>query len=165
MKSTHNYNIVTSGKLVFEPDNVTKKHARQAGWKRTAVIMLDEDISRYYAWFIRKRYNIPLSEPFRGTHLTIIADKVPNRFQYDWMHTQYNGKAIEVEFATDVRTDGHHWWLPARCVEAEDIREKCGLERDPFFAFHITIGNVYERYVEHSEYISDLIVKYGDGFL
>ena len=160
----HNFNMETSGILRFQPPTVTKKHKRQAEWKRTAIVELDPEISRYYAWFIRKRYNIPLAIPFRDTHLTIINDRVESEVDFLHTQTQLDGKRLHVKFATDVRTDGLHWWLPAECEEAYDIREKAGLSRIPYYGLHITIGNVYERYIEHSHYIKKLIDEFGGTY-
>jgi len=165
MKPRHNYNVVTSGKLQFDPEPKTSKHKKQAKWKRTAIVLLDDEISRYYAWFIKKRYNLDLIRPYRGTHLTVINDRIEIEVDYLKAHMDRDGMRIDLEYATDVRTDGKNWWLPARCIQAEQVREYAGLSPKPYFGFHITIGTAYERQIEHSEYIRDCIVKYGEGFL
>jgi len=165
IKREHNYNVSTTGKLIFQPDELTKKQKKQANWKRVAIVKLDDEISRYYCWFIKKRYDIDLIIPYRGTHLTVINDRV--EFEIDFIKARRDYDAIEIhlEYATDVRTDGINWWLPARSIEAEQVREYAGFNSKPYFEFHITIGSAFEKQKEHSKYIRDSIVKHGDCFL
>lgn len=152
--------LKASGKLIFDPDHKTNKHRDQGSWKKTAMIFIDGDISEYYAWFIRKRFNLELSKPLRRSHVTVINDK----FKYDVMFQEaknnYNGKIIEFEYNTDVRSDSKHWWLPVRCEMIGDIREAAGLNRKPFYDLHLTIGRPHERHEEHSKYIHDVIKFY-----
>jgi hypothetical protein len=35
----------------------------------------------------------------------------------------------------------------------DEIRQSLGLEREPYFAFHLTLGHANEKWIEHSEYI------------
>ena len=64
------------GKIIFDPGDKTRKHTNQSSWKRIAMIQLYCDIHLYYAWFIYKRYSLLLNKPIRGTHITIISDKI-----------------------------------------------------------------------------------------
>jgi len=64
------------GKIVFDPKDVTKKHSKQASWKRMAMVMIDGDITEYYAWFLNRRYHIELSKPLRGAHISFINDSI-----------------------------------------------------------------------------------------
>lgn len=95
--------IKTKGKILFDPVNVTKKHNKQGSWKRMAMVMLDGDLSKYYAWFLKKRYNevlypsikntfsindkmivtentiideFILNKPLRGSHISFINDSL-----------------------------------------------------------------------------------------
>ena len=68
-------NVVHStGRILFDPVNISKKHDKHASWKRVALLMFDCDISGYYAWFIRKRFNLILQPPIRGAHISFIND-------------------------------------------------------------------------------------------
>ena len=68
----------TYGTIIFDPPEQTDKQIRQSEWKRIAIIQIDEDrdMAKYYAWFFKKRYNITLMPPLRGTHVTFINDSV-----------------------------------------------------------------------------------------
>jgi len=65
MSSTISY----VGKIVFEPENVTKKHEAQASWKKVAMVLFEGDLANYYSWFIKKRFNLELNKPKRCSYI------------------------------------------------------------------------------------------------
>ena len=68
-------------KLDFRPENVTKKHNRQSSWKHVAIAKLEKDDTHlYYAWLLERRFNLPLVQPLRGSHITIISDIMDDNF-------------------------------------------------------------------------------------
>ena len=156
MKTT----IKLKGKIVFDPKDVTTKHKSQSNWKKTAMIVFESDISGYYAWFIKKRYSLPLNKPLRGAHVMIISDR-ESAMNDKWgeVKAKWSGREIEITLSVDPRTSGSHWWLnipEENRGEIHDIRRELGLLR-PFFGLHLTIGHPNEKYIEHSEYIHCLI--------
>lgn len=150
------------GKIEFDPIDKTKKHVNQSSWKKTAIIQLDCDISDYYSWFIKKRYNLVLNKTLRGPHFTVINDRVDSDElvdRYIECRDKWNNKEVEFEYSVDFRSDGVHWWLPVQSEQAQQIRDEATLG-EPFFGFHLTIGNAVQPLMEkHSEYILDLIRK------
>ncbi len=173
-------NVVHStGRILFDPVNISKKHDKHASWKRVALLMFDCDISGYYAWFIRKRFNLILQPPIRGAHISFINDSARDmNGQWENVRNRWNGREIDVALSTDVRTDGEFWWL--NTVSNEEfmaIRSELGLG-DPFFRYHMTIGSAVNfrsesasennaikamgMHEEHSRYIHGLIRS---GFL
>ena len=162
----HDYKYKLSGRITFDPIDLTKKHVEQSEWKNSAIVLIDnDDFCEYYAWFINIRYRIYPLKPLRGLHFTIINDKVLDNEKYLEAKEKYNNTIVEIEYSIDPRTDGKHWWLNAKSEDAEAIRISCGLEPKPYWGFHITIGRVHgERRIEHSNYIHDLIKKYGNEY-
>lgn len=148
----------------FDPKNETNKHIKQSEWKTTSFITLkDCEMHLYYAWFLKKRFNIILNKPLRDPHLSFINDKLDNiQYQsYTEIKKEYNNKLVNIEYFPElIRTNANHWWINCKCDVAEDIREKIGLTRQPFFKFHITLGYVNEKNIEHSQYILRQILKY-----
>ncbi len=61
--------------LNFDPPHLIEKHEKQGEWKKVAICLIEGDISAYYAWFLKKRFNIELVKPLRECHITIISDK------------------------------------------------------------------------------------------
>ena len=164
------------GTIVFDPENMTKKHDAHAVWKRVAMLMIDCDISDYYAWFLKKRFSISLHSPQRGAHITFINDRTRDmNDQWDRVKREWNGKNIAVRISTDARTDAEYWWLNLLpSADLTSIRTELGLG-DPFFKYHLTIGRAVncrsnspnengsiramEMHEEQSQYIHRLIQK------
>ncbi len=152
------------GKIEFDPINVTKKHNKQASWKKTAMVKFDCDIWEYYSWFLKKRFNLYLNKPLRGTHLTIINDKFDpeTEYLYDQGRQLFHGKEIRIQYdPTLIRAnDKGHWWINADSDDAKNIRSVMGLTPDPYFGFHITIGLATHLQLDHSKYILKQCIRF-----
>lgn len=147
-------------KITFFPDNKTRKHNSQSSWKRTAIALLDDDTSLYYSWFLEKRFNLKLNKPLRGSHLTFINDIVDSKI-YEEVASIFEGKTITLEYdPADIRTNGNHWWIKVSSKDAENLRVVCGLNPNPYFNFHLTLGHANEKNIEHSKYILNCIKKF-----
>ena len=160
------------GILDFSPEDKTKKHVSQASWKRVAMIRTNCELDRYYAWFLKKRFNLELNKNLRGTHVTFINDRMCKDI-FEQAAKMFDGKEIDFYVETEPRSSGEHWWLRVHCPESETIREVMGLSRDPFYALHLTLGHavvkypeavsendnsslkIRKDYLEHSEYITE----------
>lgn len=140
------------GEIEFSPEDITKKHKSQSDWKRVALIKTDCDLDRYYAWFLKKRFNLELNRNLRGPHVTFISDKMDKNI-FEEGKKLFHGKDIDFYIDLEPRTDGLHWWLRVYAPDAEKIREVMGLTKTPYFDFHLTIGHANEKNLEHSKYI------------
>lgn len=140
--------IEVKGIIEFEPENKTRKHAAQSEWKRVAMIRVDDDTATYYSWFLKKRFNLELNRPLRGTHVTFISDKFNDK-KYQEVKELFDGKPITFYHEIEPCSNGEHWWLRVHCNDAENIREFLGLSRNPFFGMHLTLGYAVEKYPEH----------------
>jgi hypothetical protein len=144
--------VKIKGKIEFSPEDVTKKHKNQSSWKRVAMIRTDCELDRYYSWFIKKRFNLELNRTLRGSHVTFISDKL-DKDVFDQASAIFNKKEIDFYIDIEPRSNGQHWWLRVYCPEAESIREVMGLNREPYFGLHLTLGYTNEKTIQHSEYI------------
>lgn len=149
------------GKIVFDPKDVTNKHEKQASWKKVAMVLIGSEVSEYYAWFIRKRYNINLLPPLRKAHVTFINDRTSDmNGKWEEIKNKWHGKEIDIILNLDPRTDSdnpksdYHWWLN---IDEEDrdelhaIRAELGLGR-PFYGLHMSIGRA-EDFVDDDKFI------------
>lgn len=153
--------IKFKAKIVFDPIDKTKKHKDQSSWKNVAICKTYDDIDLYYSWFIFKRFNLTLNRSIRGSHVTIINDKIIDKEKYDKVKKLYNGKEIEFSFnPSEIRSNGEHWWLKVYSDTSKEIRKLIGLTEDPFFPLHLTLGYSNEKNKAHSEYILRQILKY-----
>lgn len=146
------------GILDFSPEDKTKKHASQASWKRVAMIRTNCDMDRYYAWFLKKRFNLELNSTLRGTHVTFINDRMDAKV-FEQFAQIFNGKEIDFYVEIEPCSSGEHWWLRVHSPEAESIREVMGLSREPFFGMHLTLGRADQRYPEGVEENNNSIIK------
>lgn len=147
------------GILDFTPQDMTKKHINQSSWKRVAIIKTNCDISEYYAWYLKKRFNLILNKPLRGTHITFISDRLDKKI-FQEASDIFNKKEITFYYEPIPKSNGLHWWLRAFSTEAEDIREALGLDRNPYFGMHLTIGIANEKNIDHSKYILECCKKF-----
>ena len=146
------------GKIVFDPRDRTKKHGQQSSWKKIAIVQLDCDLHKYYAWFLQKRYNLILNKPIRGSHVTIVSDII-NSKKWTESKKKYHGKILEFSYDPDTRTNGEYWWLRVQCEGAKNIRRTLGLSENPYWGLHLTIGYPNEKNIDHSFYIWGLLKK------
>jgi hypothetical protein len=147
--------IEIEGRLEFEPENFTRKHENQSAWKRVAMIRTDCDLHLYYAWFLRKRFNLELNKPIRGSHVTFISDRFEDRKIFDEVAKMFNGKPVTFYLELEPRSNGEHWWLRAYSPDTENIRHILGLSREPYFSLHFTLGYANEKNMAHSHYIME----------
>jgi hypothetical protein len=167
-----NNRITLTGKINFEPEDKTKKHLNQASWKKIAMVLIDGDITEYYAWFIQKRYNLILNKPLRGAHVSFINDSMRDLTQngkiseaealntWEEVKKKWNGKKIDIVLDLDPKTDDRAWWLNIPHDEREAlqaIRSELGLGK-PYFGMHMSIGRARDGVMEdHSKYLHECI--------
>lgn len=163
--------LTICGKIMFEPENKTKKHNLQASWKHIAMVFIDGDITEYYAWFVKKRYNVILNPPLRGGHISFINDSFKDmslngkrsiyEVQSIWnqVKNKWDKKEIPILLDLNTKTDGKHWWLNVHYEyrdRLQGIRNELGLG-NPYYGFHLSIGYANEKNIAHSRYIHSLI--------
>lgn len=146
--------IKLRGTLEFSPEDKTRKHKSQSVWKRVAIIKTDCDLDKYYAWFLKKRFNLELNPNLRGSHITFINDKMDKNI-FEQGSKIWNGKEVDFYIELEPKSSVGHWWLRAFSPDSESIREAMGLSREPYYGLHLTLGNVKPTDVAlaHSEYI------------
>ena len=159
------------GIIKFEVDNITKKHSRQSEWKKVAMVLFTGDICEYYAWFLKKRYNIILNKPLRGPHISFISESFRDinlgggtdedkNFIWNSLKEKWDGKEVTVKLSIEPRTNGSHWWLNIPTEHREElhsIRNELILEfKKPYAGLHLSLGYVSEKNIEHSQYIRKL---------
>lgn len=159
-----------TGRIEFEPINRTKKHQSQASWKRIAMVIMEGDITEYYAWFLKRRFNLEILKPLRGAHISFINDSVRDinggvgeieyrNLLWNQLKSKWSGQHIDITLDLNPRSDGVTWWLnipEENRKQLHDIRAEIGLGR-LYFGLHMTIGNCHPKHEEHSEYILHLL--------
>jgi hypothetical protein len=128
----------TTGKLRYSP-----KLTGDRSEKWWVILDADPEIGRYYRnlfqlsqWNVRK-----LQSPSWAEHITVVRNEEPaDSFKQFWH--RYDGAEIVFSYCGDMESDGLYCWLPVECPKLLDIREELGLERNPLYPLHLTIGNI-----------------------
>lgn len=165
--------IEIEGTIVFDIENVSKKHIAQSEWKKNSMVIFNDDICDYYAWFLNKKFNLKLNKPLRGAHLSFINDRykdaannilIPDSL-WEQCKLRHDGKKIKVVLdISKYHSNSIHYYfiVPEEYrKELHDIRYELGLGK-PYFGLHMSIGRVFEKDIEYSEYLNILDQK---GFI
>lgn len=126
------------GKLIYSP------RSHLGSNEKWLVLMCDDEISSYYRHLFTKEYPYlngerigKLTRPVWGTHISIIrGERIPN--QKIWGKDA--NKIVEFEYEPGVLDNQEYYWLKAKCDYLSQLREAYGLNPEPRFGFHLTIG-------------------------
>lgn len=113
------------------------------------IIRCAPDAGRYFReLFAAEHHRVrTLQEPLWGTHVSVIRGEKP-RVMDRW--AALAGQEVTLEYSHKPEETGGYVWLPVECPAALDYRESLGLEREPAYPLHLTIGNC-----KHAELAND----------
>jgi len=127
-----------------EDDSLDKMSSKKVTDKGTlnfngnwAWLQCSLDTILYYHWFLEKK-GLSLNLPIWKAHITVVRESD----ELDTLTLEpYYGKEIEFIYCPEgIGTNGEHWWIEVQCPEIEKIRQEYGLEPQPEYDFHLTIG-------------------------
>jgi len=133
-----------TGVLVYDPP--------RPGMKNTdwwIVVNTDNEICRYYRWWVWKRYMIVLNQPSWGAHISVLRGGKPRE---DKIHLwkKYQGEKIDFEYSPNIHQQGDdtgdlgpHWFVDAWSERLSDIREELGFTNEfggKKIKYHLTCG-------------------------
>ena len=144
--------LEVKARIEFEPTHYSKKHEEQATWKSVAMVRTECDLHSYYAWFLRKRFDLFLIPPLRGSHVTFINEIVDPK-EFEKAKKQFHGKYLTFYYDPVPKSNGAYWWLRVWSPDIDAIRISMGLSKDPYYGLHITIGYPKKTEVKFSHYI------------
>lgn len=137
-----------SGILIYDPPRPGMK-SKTDWW---IVVNTDNEICRYYRWWVWKRYMIELNQPSWGAHISVLRGGKP---QDDKLHLwkKHHGKIVTFQYSpyirqTDRNIDGfnYFWFIDVWSEQLNNIREELGFpilfDNKPI-TYHITIGRTY----------------------
>jgi hypothetical protein len=112
---------------------------QKPGW---FYLSIDDDFSRYYAWFCRNRGSWDL--PMNGCHMTFIAGEKEERLIGLDEIARYLDEDVEFFYEPQVMTEGRSFWIDARCPRLDQIRKELALPCK-WRGYHVTLGNLKNR--------------------
>lgn len=121
------------GTIVYDPYRAKMK--RKTAW--WAVVETDDEITRYFRWWVKKEFWIDLNKPAWGAHVSIIRGEKP---EPDLMHLwkKYDRTEVEFEYEHSVYQNKHFWLVDVKCPFLINIRKE--LNRPCNWNLHLTIG-------------------------
>ncbi|MGL5064411.1 MAG: hypothetical protein ACRC62_30865 [Microcoleus sp.] len=131
--STLNYQLMllAKGTLKYYP---LEGEANNIGW---LILECDRDLSLYYCWFLQRRFGIKLQHPRLGSHITVVrGEVVKNLLRWN----AYQSHAIDFYYSSEITTNRRYWWLNVYAPCLMSVRQELGLDVQPEYDFHVTIG-------------------------
>ena len=126
----------STGKLVYDPQFPGQRKAGQF-W---LMVSVDEQIARYYKWLLLKERCLSINTGgIWGTHISVVRGE-RDRPKTGWWGSN-DGEIVDFEYSETVEGDGTYFWLPVRSQKLAEIRVGYGLSPEPYFPFHLTLGN------------------------
>jgi hypothetical protein len=137
----------------FKQTGIIRYNPPRPGLKKKpdwwVVVNTDEDITRYYRWWVEKELGVKLAKPSWGSHISIIRGEKPYP---DMMHLwdKYEGLQVEFEYSHNVRISGdstgwdrpdNYWFVDVNFPFGIEMRKEFGYKYD--FGLHITIGRTW----------------------
>ena len=106
------------------------------------VAKVDNEVCRYYRALFNKNKHVDerLNPQKEDGHITIVS-KYDRCLDNNLLWGKYNGQLIDFKLDLYPLDNGRDFWLRAYSYFAEDIREEMGLNREPYYPLHLTIGN------------------------
>jgi len=101
----------------------------------------DKDLLEYYRWWIWRKTHIWVMKPRWGAHISVVRgseENQPTSFLFE-----YTRKNPIISFSYSNLLEHHpkgYVWMPVWGKDLEDVREECGLPREPIMPFHMTVG-------------------------
>lgn len=104
------------------------------GW---LILECEPDLSPYYCWFVKKQLGIKLQRPRLGVHISVVRGEVLSHL-HRW--NAYQGQSIHFYYSNQICTNGKYWWLEVYSPCLVAIRQELGLESQPEYGLHLTVG-------------------------
>ena len=141
--------FTSTGILQYDPGKGSKQFV--PNW---ALLICDDDVSRYYAWLLKK-YGLesyPNSHGLWGTHISVLkGDSLPN--PQNW--GKYEGYEVEFHYNHIIRFDnGRHAWLDVYSEDLSAIRQELGFGFKPWY--HLTVGRLVRPFDYTLDFSQDL---------
>jgi hypothetical protein len=101
------------------------------------VLETDDEITRYYRWWVQRELGITLNKPSWKAHITVIEGTEPEH-KHNWL--KYANQTYDFRYGHDIRTKGPFYWLEVDCKPLLAIRTELGLPE--YYPLHITVGRL-----------------------
>lgn len=132
------------GKIeVFPLDRERIKQKKKPFEEQTIVLKVDDDISKYYAWFLKKEWGLELEFPSFGTHVTVNNGslEIPDVALKEEYLQAINGMSLIVDCNPEIYRVWEFFAMKVYSEQLNEIRQNLGLPLKEYF--HITVGRIH----------------------
>jgi len=113
------------------------------------ILKTDEQIVKYYQYWILKYYAAKFEKTVWGSHVSVIRGSEP---KHKNLWKKYQGKKIEFSYDNNIyQANPKFLCINAYSEELQHIREELGLSPIPPYGFHITIGRLHPTTINKNE--------------
>jgi hypothetical protein len=127
-----------TGQIIYDPPRPGMKR-RTEWWCVVNVFDKNGDISRYYRYWIFKKWGTVLDPPAHGTHISCVrGEEPPDHLKHLW--GQETGKIVEFKYTHDIYFRKGFFFCEIDCPPLIDIRKKFGFPHD--WRLHMSIGKL-----------------------
>lgn len=122
------------GTLVYDPERTGLKRRSGPWW---LVLETDDEITRYYRWWVQRELGVTLNKQAWRAHITVIeGTEPPNKSA--WL--KYANQIFEFDYEHELMVGGPFYWLNVECDPLLAIRVELGLPT--FYPLHLTVGRL-----------------------
>lgn len=128
----------STGTIIYDPYRGKMKN-RINWW---CICTVDKEITRYYRYYLQKKFGITIFQPAWDAHISIIRGEEPSENnKYLWK--KYNNMRVEFEYShnVSVQKGGKYFTIDATCDIFTVIRNELGLHSK--YPQHLTVGKIY----------------------
>ena len=110
-----------------------------SGW---AYLQCCRETQKYYQYWLRK-CGVFVDTPIWKSHISVVrGDGLPDLDYWG----KHEGEEVDFFYRPrDLGFNGMYWWLDVESPQIEQIRIELGLEPDPKYDLHLTIGKEQHR--------------------
>ena len=130
-----------------ESYGIVKYDPPRPGMKRRtdwwAILMVDREITRYYRWWVKKRFWIDLDQPSWDAHISIVRGEKPRPGKTE-LWKKYQNEKISFRYSHEVKqvkNKPEFWFVEVEAPRLLEIRREFGLPAD--WPLHLTIGRTH----------------------
>lgn len=136
----------STGTLIYNPIR-NNKSEKNPHW---ILLMVDDEITRYYRHVMKTRFFKELCVPSWGSHITVNPGRpIPKEKQCFW--NKYEGKIFDFSYSNRIRSvdddshGGQFFFIDAFSDELNGVLSELGLLDSDKHHYHITIGRTYNN--------------------
>lgn len=124
-----------TAKIVYDPYRPGLK--TKTNW--WCVANVDEEITRYYRWWIQRIYHVKgLVRQSWSAHISIIRGEFPGE-EYKHLWGKYNNQIVEFKYKHHPRRNSKgFWFVDVDCRFFTNIRKEMNKPHD--WVLHLTVG-------------------------